>query len=104
MNWHNAFIAGNGPIAREVAIYLEQQYSWDIVVSGGRIYSVMDRDGDYICHRDDYDDDEEMLEQFIDNISNNVFTRLNDAFPRKVKSTVGHMTIMPFPKLQGEHS
>lgn len=104
MYWHNAFFAGNAATAREVAIFLEQQIGWDVVVSGGRIYSVEDENGDYICHRDDYDSDEDTLEQFVDQISSSLYERLSNAFPRKAKSTVGAKTIMPFPKLQGVHS
>jgi hypothetical protein len=109
MYWHNAFFAGNAAIAREIAIHLEQEFGYEVVVSGGRIHSVESDEGDYICHRDDYDDDQENLEQFVDCISSDVYMSLDVNFGKKgggskKKLIIGAKTIMPFPKLQGVHS
>lgn len=104
MSWTDAFYPEHNAIAREFAQCLYDYADWEVTIQRGRVYSVMDEDGDYIAHRDDYDSDDEMLEMFVDNISSSMYEYLNNKFPLKPKSKVGAKTIMPFPKLKGVHS
>jgi hypothetical protein len=97
--WHYAFIRNNAEMARHVARFLEAHFDYDVTVSGGRIFSVQDDDGDYVVHREDHDQDQDCLECFLDNAYGDVINALDRKFA-KVNGRIGKETKLKFPKYQ----